>query len=173
MIMPNIRVSDWNKVRLESLGRFGDCHDSVLGRALDLILGDRRLADKVRVPAQAQAQNFVNPALAEGDSRTRARKGTVTGERFFIPHILAVLKNAKNHSMHCSEVLRELERLVPRERLSPLDFDKLPSGAVRWANKAQWARKIMVDEGLLEPVEKAGHGVWKLTEAGLAQARKA
>jgi len=169
--MPNIRVSDLNKVRLESLGRFGDCHDSVLGRALDLILGDHRLADSVRTPAPAQAQSFVTAGRADShsaDSRTRARKGTVTGERFFIPYILSILKKAKNHSMHCGEVLRELERLVPRERFSSIDFEKLPSGAVRWANKAQWARKVMVDEGLLEPVEKAGHGVWKLTEAGLA-----
>jgi hypothetical protein len=75
--------------------------------------------------------------------------------------------------MHCGDVLRELERIVPREKLSPLDFEMLPSGAVRWTNKAQWSRKIMVGEGLLEPVEKAGHGVWKLTELGLAQARKA
>ena len=148
----------------------------MLGRALDLLLGDRRLADKVRVSAPAQAQNLVNAPRVIGqsaNSRTRARKGTVTGERFFIPYILSILKNARNHSMHCGEVLRELGRLVPRERLSRIDLDKLPSGAVRWANKAQWARKVMVDEGLLEPVEKAGHGVWKLTEGGLAQARKA
>jgi hypothetical protein len=171
MIMPNIRISEANRARLESLGRFGDSHDSVLGRTLDLILGDRRLADKVRAPASPQAQDLNDPDHSAGSHR-RARKGTVTGERFFISYILSILKNAKNHSMHCGDVLRELERMVPRERLSRLDFDVLPSGAVRWANKAQWARKVMVDEGLLEPVEKAGHGVWKLTEAGLAQARR-
>src|SRR5947209_1905783 len=110
MIMPNIRISDWNKSRLEELGRFGDNHDSVLGRSLDLILSDRRLADKVRAADRAQTQT-PNPIRPDGrpvDARRRARAGTVTGERFFIKYILSVLKDAKEHSMHCGEVLREL-----------------------------------------------------------------
>lgn len=173
MIMPNIRISDSNKARLESLGRFGDNHDSVLSRALDLIIGNRSLAEKVRAPNPTQAQL---PARGDGQSAEtprRARKGTVTGERFFIQYILAVLKKAPNHSMHCGQVLSELERVIPPGKLSALDLDMLPSGVLRWKNKAQWARKVMVDDGLLEAVEKAGHGIWTLTEAGFAQARKA
>src|SRR5262245_23215165 len=172
MIMPNIRVSDWNKTRLESLGRFGDNHDSVLGRTLDLILRERRLAEKVRAPGPAHAPHPVFKERPSPDPR-RARKGTVSSERFFIKYILSVLRGAENHSMHCGEVLTAIERIIPKDKLSPLDHDMLPSGVVRWKNKAQWARKVMVDEGLLEPVEKAGHGIWRLTEPGLAQARKA
>src|SRR5262249_13055488 len=174
MVMPNIRISDSNKLRLESLGRFGDSHDSVLGRTLDLILADHQLVGKIRAPAENHTETFATETRADRharDSRRRAPKGTITGERFFIPYILAILKGAKDHSMHCGEVLRELERLVPRAKLHPIDREVLPSGVVRWKNKAQWARKVMVDEAVLETVEKAGHGVWKLTEAGLSRAR--
>src|SRR5262249_17320589 len=142
-------------------------------RTLDVIESDPQLADKVRaVPAQPKT-NPASPVSHSPAPGKRAPKGTITRERFFIPYILAVLKNAKGHAMHCRDVLKELEAMIPRGKFPPLDLVMLSSGVVRWKNKAQWARNIMVEDGLIEPVETAGHGVWKLTDAGLAQARKA
>lgn len=42
----------------------------------------------------------------------------------------------------------------------------LASGASKFANDIQWARMYLVNAGILETVEKAGRGTWKLTPEG-------
>ena len=42
----------------------------------------------------------------------------------------------------------------------------LASGASKFANDIQWARMYLVNAGILETVEKAGRGTWKLTPQG-------
>lgn len=42
----------------------------------------------------------------------------------------------------------------------------LSSGASKFTNDIQWARMYLVNAGILEPVEKSGHGIWKLTPLG-------
>ncbi len=42
----------------------------------------------------------------------------------------------------------------------------LASGAQKFANDIQWARMYLVNAGMLEPMEKAGYGNWKLTPIG-------
>lgn len=42
----------------------------------------------------------------------------------------------------------------------------LASGASKFTNDIQWARMYLVNAGVLEPVEIAGRGNWKLTEKG-------
>ena len=42
----------------------------------------------------------------------------------------------------------------------------LASGASKFTNDIQWARMYLVNAGILEPVEIAGRGNWKLTEKG-------
>lgn len=49
------------------------------------------------------------------------------------------------------------------------DYDRSPlrsNGSIRWKNTAQWCRKMMVQEGLLE--SSSPRGIWKLTEMGWA-----
>lgn len=42
----------------------------------------------------------------------------------------------------------------------------LASGSSKFANDIQWARMYLVNAGILEPMEKSGHGTWKLTPKG-------
>ena len=67
-----------------------------------------------------------------------------------------------------SEVLTIVERKM-RHLLTSVDYERLPSGnEVRWRNTAQWARNTLVhNKGLLK--KNAGHGIWELTERGVAE----
>lgn len=42
----------------------------------------------------------------------------------------------------------------------------LASGAPKFSNDIQWARMYLVNAGMLEPMQTAGYGNWKLTPAG-------
>lgn len=48
----------------------------------------------------------------------------------------------------------------------PISEALLKSGGPKYQNDIQWARMYLVNAGLLEPVDKAGYGVWKLSETG-------
>lgn len=61
------------------------------------------------------------------------------------------------------EVLKRVYNKV-KDDLSQKDRDKLKSGQIRWENTAQWARKKMVEEGLLS--SSSPRGVWEITEKG-------
>ena len=54
---------------------------------------------------------------------------------------------------------------------SDFDLEKYRSGEVRWRHRAADVRKELAEEGLLEL--DAGYGMWKLTNAGWVEARKA
>ena len=60
---------------------------------------------------------------------------------------------------------------ILKHRHSDFDLEKYASGEVRWRHRAGDERKNLLDRGLIEP--DAGYGVWKLTDAGWAEARKA
>src|SRR5260221_4447970 len=53
-----------------------------------------------------------------------------------------------------------------RDVLKPIDYQILASEAeqVRWQNSAQWARNLMVKEGLLQVDSPVG--IWEITEKG-------
>lgn len=42
----------------------------------------------------------------------------------------------------------------------------------KWQNQTAWERNRLVNDGLLEPVSRAGRGVWMLTEAGWQRYRE-
>ena len=58
------------------------------------------------------------------------------------------------------EPLADYFRLTAEDRSATLP--KYPS-TLRWQNRVQWIRQVLIDEGLLE---SAGHGLWKITAAG-------
>ncbi|MBT1248696.1 winged helix-turn-helix domain-containing protein [Thermosipho sp. 1244] len=52
-----------------------------------------------------------------------------------------------------------------KKDMTKYDFELLPSGKeYRWRNTAQWARLIMVKEGLLST--NSPRGIWEITEKG-------
>jgi restriction system protein len=62
-----------------------------------------------------------------------------------------------------SDVFNLLDHSM-RDVLKPVDYQILSSEAeqVRWQNSAQWARNLMVKEGLLQSDSPVG--IWEITE---------
>lgn len=146
--MPTIRIDDEVFAALQSRARaFVDTPNDVIRRELGL---DRTTATK---------------AASVGPSPSRGRKGTLnkTPEAEFRIPLLAALEERGGRAS-VAEVLEGVDRRM-RERLLPDDFGTLPStGEPRWENNVKWARKHMIDEGLLSP--DAGHGFWEITDRG-------
>lgn len=73
--------------------------------------------------------------------------------------------------LHCSDVYVLLGERFPclteGERTIPFGNSRS-----HWANRVQWARQHLVDDGFLERPYLSGRGRWKLTEAGLANIRQ-
>jgi restriction system protein len=94
----------------------------------------------------------------------RIRKGLRTPEAAFFRPILQALSDLGGAAKR-SDVFNVLESSM-RDILKPIDYQTLSSEAeqVRWQNSAQWARNLMVKEGLLQPDSPAG--IWEMTEKG-------
>jgi restriction system protein len=94
----------------------------------------------------------------------RIRKGLRTPESAFFCPILQAL-NDLGGSAKRSEVFLILEQSM-RDVLKPIDYQILSSEAeqMRWQNSAQWARNLMVKEGLLQADSPVG--LWEITEKG-------
>jgi restriction system protein len=96
----------------------------------------------------------------------RIRKGLRTPEPAFFRPILQALCDLGGSAKR-SDVFNVLEQSM-RDVLKPIDYQILSSEAeqVRWQNSAQWARNLMVKEGLLQPDSPVG--IWEITEKGRA-----
>jgi len=96
----------------------------------------------------------------------RIRKGLRTPEPAFVRPILQALSDLGGSAKR-SDVFDMLEQSM-RDVLKPIDYQILSSEAeqVRWQNSAQWARNLMVKEGLLQSDSPVG--IWEITEKGRA-----
>jgi restriction system protein len=94
----------------------------------------------------------------------RIRKGLRTPEPAFFRPILQALSDLGGSAKR-SDVFNLLEQSM-RDVLKPIDYQILSSEAeqVRWQNSAQWARNLMVKEGLLQADSPVG--IWEITEKG-------
>ena len=99
----------------------------------------------------------------------RISKGLRTPEPAFFRPILQALSDLGGSAKR-SDVFNVLEPSM-RDILKPIDYQILSSEAeqVRWQNSAQWARNLMVKEGLLQPNSPVG--IWAITEKGRAYLR--
>jgi len=96
----------------------------------------------------------------------RIRKGLRTPEAAFFRPILQALSDLGGAAKRC-DVFNVLESSM-KDVLKPIDYQILSSEAeqMRWQNSAQWARNLMVKEGLLQPDSPVG--IWEMTEKGRA-----
>lgn len=117
------------------------------------------------VPAPSQAQIQQEASQTAGRLIAgRIRKGLRTPESAFFCPILQAL-NDLGGSAKRSEVFLILEQTM-RDVLKPIDYHILSSEAqqMRWQNSAQWARNLMVKEGLLRVDSPVG--LWEISEKG-------
>lgn len=151
--MPTIRIGDELDALIQEKGRFGETHDDVIRRLLGL------------------SAKKSSPTIKSTKAKTRmaSKEGLVHKQEFFRKPLLIVLANAKGHQLQCKMGMAEVFKLIGHE-LKPMDFEKNSSGNIRWENNLQWVRNNLVKEGLIEPIEIAGHGLWRLTKKGILAA---
>ncbi len=119
--------------------------------------------------APSKSRPGVHQALPPAAGRLiarRIRKGLRTPEAAFFRPILQALSDLGGAAKRC-DVFDVLEPSM-RDVLKPIDYQILSSDAeqVRWQNSAQWARNLMVKEGLLQADSLVG--IWEMTDKGRA-----
>lgn len=82
----------------------------------------------------------------------------------YIPLIIEALRSLKGVAKAASVKEWIAEGLASQNK--PVPETILASGAPKFANDIQWARMFLVNAGMLEPMESAGYGIWKLTPSG-------
>jgi len=93
----------------------------------------------------------------------RAPRGACTPQEAYRMPILQALDEMGGQGRTADVVDRVGELMV--DRFTEWDREMLPSGtAIRWRNKANWARNAMVNDGLL--ASDSPRGVWELTDRG-------
>lgn len=100
----------------------------------------------------------------------RLRRGLRTPEQAYYRPILQVLVELGGRA----PTDKILDRIGQVMQGVLRDVDSQPLAATpdmpRWRNAAQWARKSMVDEGLLK--NDSPRGIWEITEAGRQSLRE-
>ena len=143
---PTIRVDDEVFKALQKRGQaFVDSPNDVLRRLLGLNRSRHRAAPQPRMP-----------------------RGSVTPQGTYRPLILRALAKAGGRAS-----MREVVTYIKQQlngKFTAGDLDHLPTGAIRWENKAQWERHQMVTEGLLR--SDSPHGTWELSDEGWREARR-
>jgi hypothetical protein len=175
--MPNIRVDrevyNFLKHRAEA---FVDTPNSVLRRLLGLDAsnlpeGDggfrEEVANGAPVGAGAKEKRRARgPAQRSSGKKgrrvPRLAPGSPLPEDEYVAPLLTALAE-RGGIAPAREVIEEIGQRLGN-RLSPVDVETLPSGVVRWRNRAQFVRLRLVEEGLLS--KNAPRGVWALTDAG-------
>jgi len=119
--------------------------------------------------ASAKPRSVVHHELPHPVGRLiegRIRKGLRTPEPAFFRPILQALSDLGGAAKR-SDIFNVLEQSM-RDVLKPIDYQTLASEAeqLRWQNSAQWARNLMVKEGLLQADSPVG--IWEITEEGRA-----
>jgi restriction system protein len=131
--------------------------------------GEHILQQSSMTPVSAKSHPHVQQDALQPVGRLiagRIRKGLRTSESAFYCPILQAL-SALGGSAKRSEVFLILEQSM-RAVLKPIDYQILSSEAqqTRWQNSAQWARNLMVKEGLLQADSPVG--LWEISEKGRA-----
>lgn len=104
-----------------------------------------------------------SPTARTEESR-RLPKGSRTPESAFFLPILRVL-DQMGGSGRGTVVLDQTYELIASQ-LNAVDFEPLPHNPreIRWRNTAKWARKKLIERGLLR--RDSPKGVWEITDAG-------
>lgn len=107
-------------------------------------------------------------ALRPVSTRPRAAAGSILPEECYELPLLAALVDCGGRAPY-REVVEAVERRL-KDDLTPLDRDKLNSGAIRWQNRLQFVRLTLIKRGLLD--KDTPRGVWGITDEGRAVVEK-
>jgi len=148
--MHSVELSDTTYRRLlrHSLS-FEESPDDVIARLLDQVGdGDPLRGEEILKRVQS--------------SRGRRRSGSILPERSYWNPILEVIAEGGG-AVPANDVIAQVgERL--KHDLTPLDFEQLDTGEIRWRNRARFARLRMREAGLISDASR--RGVWEITDVG-------
>lgn len=162
---PTVRIDDEVYAKLQSQAvPFQDTPNSVLRR----VLGLPEVSD---TPSEASAEHLGSTRTVRRrprkrqEGRKRAPKGSILSESEYEVPLLQTLIELGG-SAPASDVISGLAPKLAG-KLTALDIDALPSGRVRWHNRAQFARLNLVRSGDMEA--DAPRGIWTISQHGRAR----
>ena len=183
---PVIRLSDNSWERLKRWAEpLEDTPDDVVRKVLDMAerhIGctgtQRHSSNSLHQKGEAEPQqdlfenveDLTDNVKAQVSKNGRLPKGTkVPNEAYEMP-IMETLYELGGKG-HMRDVLDGVEEKM-RHLFRAVEYEATPSGRdLRWRISAQWARNGLVHErGWME--ENSGHGIWELTEEGIAQVER-
>ena len=78
-----------------------------------------------------------------------------------------LLLDCENDVPHCNDVYAKVGAIFPILTKDELTI-RFGNSISHFANRVQWARKHLVEDGFMEPHYLSGRGYWKLTAKGRA-----
>ena len=115
----------------------------------------------VYIPVIQTGEKVVKEAKRKASRRPK--KGETTPHTSYTLPILESLIEMGGSGRMTDVLTKVLGKM--RERLKPMDFEKVPSGtSIRWKNAAQWVRQRLVTEGYLK--KNSPRGIWEITSDG-------
>jgi hypothetical protein len=114
-----------------------------------------------KIPTQVQREQVKPTQVRKKEVKERLKKGLRTPEeKFIIPILESIIElggRAKVKDV-LERVHDKMKGILNEHDYKPLKKEKL------WENTARWARKMMVEKGLL--AKDSPKGIWEITEEG-------
>ena len=185
---PVIRISEdaWEKIKTWAVP-LEDTTDDALLKALDAAEKYRSIVQsapkqpsiKVDRSGTLQAEgnvSAVSPQALETSkpSDKKRAKRLPNGQRiptrdYHLPILQSLYELGGRAAAR--NVLRKVEHRM-KHLFSHIEYQQISGGVPRWFNTANWARRELVESGLIKPVEESGRGTWELTEQGIKEIEK-
>ncbi|MEE9305287.1 MAG: winged helix-turn-helix domain-containing protein [bacterium] len=146
-----IRVDEevWEKLQ-DMAEPFVDTPNSVLRKLLNM--------DEVK-PKRRAKRSF--STKVEGAQRKR-RKDGLSMKDCYLPLLKTLVKHGGR--IESSIACKEVKGLV-KDKIIPSDHELVDSGVdIRWRNVIRWARKRLVEDGLMK--KNSPRGIWEISEEG-------
>lgn len=162
--MPVIRISDRTYERIQMWATpLADTPDSALAKAFDAV--ERRRPGR---PASAPDRDALPRATPDPQPKRRTKAGRLSRKEFRRP-LLEVLHELGGEGR---AGIKGNVRVAMEKRMKPWLSDRdreiLSTNEPRWWAAVCGQRERLKKEGLIRDDSK--HGIWKLSEAGIAQA---
>jgi predicted transcriptional regulator len=149
---PTIRIDDEVFERLQQLAQpLVDTPNSVLRRELGL-----------EGPSEANGKRGGRRA---GTGQRAHPDDILPGPEYYVP-ILQTLAESGG-VLRSRDVVDAVGQKL-EGKLKPLDYEEVPSGAIRWRNRTRWAGNALKNAGLLL---RRDDGMWELSDTGRESAK--
>lgn len=165
---PSVRVDsdvyDFLRKRAEP---FIDTPNSVLRRLLGLEDSEATRPSARRSRSGAQpGHEAKRRRRRRGSARRPAPSSLLPQDEYVGPILDAIV--AAGGAAPTQTILQAVGQRL-QSKFHQADRERLPTGGIRWQNRAQWVRLRLVEEGLLS--KDSPRGIWQVTDQGRSRAR--